>query len=93
MMGLAVTNPLEIDFVEHDCDSGYKLKSGGTHEAPGFLIQGGLSDGKNRRLDGQLNQRLKSKDEGDGYYKYSIDELWVMTLLTNPILPNSLMAL
>lgn len=59
-----MTNPFEIDFVEHDCDSGRKLKSGGTHEAPAFLIQDGLSDGKNQRLDGHLNQRLKSKEEG-----------------------------
>lgn len=56
-----MTNLLETDFVEYDCDNGRKLKSGGTHGAPGCLVQGGLLDGRNRRLDGDFNQRLEQR--------------------------------
>lgn len=55
-LGSAVTIPLETDFAECDFDNGRKLKSGGTHEAPGFLVQGVLLDGRNRRLGGNSNQ-------------------------------------
>lgn len=59
-----MTNPVETDFVEHDCDSGRKLESGGTREALGSPVQGALLGGRNRRLDGNLNQRLNSNKEG-----------------------------
>lgn len=51
-----MTIPLETDFAECDFDNGRKLKSGGTHEAPGFLVQGVLLDGRNRHLGGNSNQ-------------------------------------
>lgn len=66
MLGSTVTNPVGTDFVGHDCDSGRKLVSGGTHEALGSLIQGGLLDGRNQRLYGKSNQQLRVAKEAAG---------------------------